>query len=220
MNAVVSTGFLNWLGENVAIAQFIAYTAFTATTVTVAFLSLRYSHRQNFGWKPLLLLVNRNFKSDIVENTSEGAVGVKTLVSIEFDIWNRRTYPIVVDGAIVSFTQDIFCDEKVGVLIDGNEWINIEPSEFVMNERFVLDGGKHRTIFLIAKLRDGQRIQDVAGDMNISMGYFDTRSRKRIALRVGGAFNFDFLDRRKRGLISVAQGILRDIKDARREMSS
>ncbi len=80
------------MGFDIPTLQLIAYSALTCASVIVASVSLIFGYHQNFGWKPIL------FPTSI----EIGHVGDnKYRLNIEFKVWNRRKYPIVV------LTQDV-----------------------------------------------------------------------------------------------------------------
>src|ERR1700741_2491930 len=68
--------------------QWIASTALTLASVTVAVVAATFNYRQNRGWKPAILVLSQGF--DIV-------------AWIDFEVWNRRKYPIVVHGVVIKF---------------------------------------------------------------------------------------------------------------------
>lgn len=81
-----------------AIAQFIAYVALTISGLTVAVVSLLFSYRQNFGWRPLLLV------------TSHGLQGMGSspeilFATLDLEIWNRRKYPLVLRDLSIEFSK-------------------------------------------------------------------------------------------------------------------
>jgi hypothetical protein len=62
--------------------QWIAPTAPAVASVIVAVVALAFNYRQNRGWKPVILVLQCGFD--------------QPFASIEFEVWNRRKYPVVI----------------------------------------------------------------------------------------------------------------------------
>jgi hypothetical protein len=75
---------------DIAILQLIAYASFTLASLTVASVSLLFTFRQNFGWKPIVLPTS--YANSIIGE-----------LYLEFEVWNRRKYPVVVLAEEVTF---------------------------------------------------------------------------------------------------------------------
>jgi len=192
---------LNWLGENVAVAQFFAYLSLTVTTAIVAILSLKFSFRQHYGWKPILLFVNRGISSVMrTENSKkprqDSEPGIYAWVT--FELWNRRTYPIVVEKVLATFSQDILDRSKEGQSELHSDWILLAEGHRC-RERFVIENGKHHRFDLYARMKDGQsqNIQDtfdrldlLDGAIEIKITYFDPRRKRLRKIATTGQYSF------------------------------
>lgn len=182
-----------WLKENVAVAQFFAYTSLTVTTAIVAVLSLRFSYRQHYGWRPILLLVNRGLKGGTIDQEGEfcdpekGTSGM--FAWIVFDLWNRRTYPIVLESVTVTFSQDILDYSGVGRLRKGAKWRLIEDG-YKFEDRFVLDNGKHHSFNLNALMAPEQSLDRIDCTVILKVQYFDPRRHKSKTLVIAQPYNF------------------------------
>lgn len=193
-----------WLRLNVPIAQFFAYTSLTVTTAIVAMLSLRFSYRQHYGWKPILLLVSRGLKGGGI---SDGTDEPSTFAWICFDLWNRHTYPIVVESAEVKFSQDILDRSELGRGKKGQSWI-LQENGPALTERFVLNNGTHKSFDLTTRLAKNQSINAIDAQVTITVRYFDPRHKKSRSLVIREPYNFkpfetgvDTLKRKARKLI-------------------
>ena len=69
--------------------QLIAFTVLTAANVTVAAVAATFSYYQNYGLKPVILILSQGFGEEDAY--------------IDFEVWNRRKYPIVVHGVEIRF---------------------------------------------------------------------------------------------------------------------
>jgi len=83
------------VSSELTIAQIFAYVTLTVTGLTVAVVSLVFLYRQNFGWKPIVLVVSKGLRGKGGEDT--------VLLIFEFEAWNRRNYPIVIRRASLDF---------------------------------------------------------------------------------------------------------------------
>jgi hypothetical protein len=50
------------IAQNLPLAQLVAYVALTCAGVTVAIVSLSFSYRQNFGWRPSAIIWSHGLK--------------------------------------------------------------------------------------------------------------------------------------------------------------
>jgi hypothetical protein len=69
--------------------QWIATTAIALASAAVGIVALIFNYRQNRGWEPIILVVSQNYGEDTWW--------------IEFEVWNRRKYPIVVRFVEIKF---------------------------------------------------------------------------------------------------------------------
>jgi hypothetical protein len=70
------------------VMQWIASTALTVASTIVAIVAATFSYRQNYGWKPVVLVLAHGFDNN---------------AWIDFELWNRRKYPVVVHGVEIKF---------------------------------------------------------------------------------------------------------------------
>jgi len=109
----------HWLIENKDGIQLIASLLFGLMSLSVACIALWVAYRNNFGWKPLVLLMSYGIGGG-------GALG--NVVTCSFEIWNRRKYPVVLremqvswgDTRIVSeggFTNEEWCPARNGNML-------------------------------------------------------------------------------------------------------
>lgn len=104
-----NVALFDWLRANVSIAQFFAYTSLTVTTAIVAILSLKFSYRQHYGWKPIVMIVRKGMQGgeindeELIKEVEE--TGFRLYAWVQFDLWNRHNYPIVVEDASITFPK-------------------------------------------------------------------------------------------------------------------
>jgi hypothetical protein len=77
-----------------AAMQWIASTALTLAGVAIASVAATFGYRQNYGWKPVVLVTSHGF----------GGIGRNTEsfdATCQFEFWNRRKYPVVIRFVVV-----------------------------------------------------------------------------------------------------------------------
>jgi hypothetical protein len=84
------------MSVEVSVLQLIAYVALTMASVTITAVSAMFGYRQNFGWKPIILITTYGM------GAKGGVVGEYDAI-IKFEVWNRRKYPIVVRSINVQY---------------------------------------------------------------------------------------------------------------------
>ena len=159
--------------HNVALAQFIAYSCLTVTSVIVAIVSLRFSYRQNFGWPPLLLVSTHGMQSEFGKGKDESIM----FATVFFEIWNRRTYPIILEGSQVKFRQDILEASSPSLDRETNWWVD-NPSHCSNPERLVVKKGEHHSFELVVPIKKGQMLDRVDGMIEIEVTCFDPRRER------------------------------------------
>lgn len=162
------------LDISLASAQFIAYVTLTVTGLIVAFTSLRFSYRQNFGWPPIFMVVAHGLKSGAKEKT------IRATFSLEF--WNRRTYPLVVRHCRVNFgSLDI--DPFAIVQVDEDGWSFDTQSRGHMINSFVVKPGEHLCISCCPTLRE-QSLDAIKTNVEFQILYYDPRRHKVDTMKV------------------------------------
>jgi hypothetical protein len=79
---------------DLAAMQWITSTALTLGSVTIAFVVATFGYRQNYGWKPVILVLS--------QGVSEPSSG-ECEAYLEFEVWNRRKYPIAIHFVEIKF---------------------------------------------------------------------------------------------------------------------
>lgn len=158
------------------IMQFIAYVTLTATGITVAVISLRHSYRNNFGWPPILLDVTHGLKSKNFEDRLGCAI------FIELELWNRRTYPVVLRRLVFTSSRLKF-DEKHGRSSPEDDWVFMSSQCADYRPKHVLTGGEHLEISFEGSLFEGQSLDDLDTDLLFECHYYDPQRDKQYVLR-------------------------------------
>lgn len=159
-----------------AFVRFIAYVTLTITSIIVAIISLRQSYRNNFGWPPILLDVTHGLKSKRTEDRLGQAIFV------ELELWNRRTYPVVVRGMSVTSSRLEF-DENFGRSQPDDDWFFRNSKHAEYRPKHVLSGSEHRELFFEGMLFDGQSLDDLDTDIEFACTFYDPQRDERYVIR-------------------------------------
>jgi hypothetical protein len=152
--------------------QLIAYSAFTFASITVACVSLFLAYRQNFGWKPIILWTRRRLT-------------IKDLpyeLSLGFEVWNRRKYPIVIVGQCVGFQKLTFVRTgKPPAKELGTDW-DLDERLFENHHSVLLDPNSHHQFSLTTgfETSEPEKAEDVA---RIVIFYFDPIKNRFLTIR-------------------------------------
>ena len=118
--------------------QLIAYSSLTYASIIVAATLLLLSYRQNFGWQPLIVV------------TSFG--GGNESIHLEYEVWNRRKYPVTVIMQELIFSSLHFDGREVGYP-DDSGWSMQEQQgqeqSFFGEEHTVIEPNKHQRFSLM-----------------------------------------------------------------------
>lgn len=66
--------------------QIVAYTSLTLSTIIVGVAALIFTYRNNFGWKPLCIVLSHGAGTPPSRQYIDA--------TLHFEIWNRHKYPI------------------------------------------------------------------------------------------------------------------------------
>lgn len=182
--------FLDSVVPYAPVAQVLAYTTLTLTSIIVATVSLRFSYRQNFGWKPILIVATHGMNAKPVTSDKDGEADFfLTSATLIFEVWNRHTYPIVIDGLDVNFEQD-FIDHNAHLTTEKVRWY-IEPKgRCTYLDRVVVKNGEHHQFTLEAPMMKGQSLDAIDGPATIRVSYYDPRRNRRRRFNVAYRFHF------------------------------
>jgi hypothetical protein len=156
--------------------QFMAYVTLTITGITVAIISLRQSYRSNFGWPPILLDVTLGLKS----KTMEDRLGSAVFVGLE--LWNRRTYPVVLRSMVVTSSRLEF-DQRYGRSYPDDDWVFHDSRSAEYRPKHVLSGGEHRELVFEGMLFEEQSLDDLETDLDFECTFYDPQRDKRYVVK-------------------------------------
>ncbi len=189
--------FLDSFVPYAPLAQVLAYTTLTLTSIIVAVVSLRFSYRQNFGWKPILLVSTHGMTG----KPKKGSKGESFTTSavLKFEVWNRHTYPIVLEQVNVNFKQNIL-DYQQNYTTEENPWYVQPYSKCHYRDRVVVKNGEHHEFVLEAVMVEDQSLDAIDGMVDISVAYYDPRRVRRNKLFQAHRFHFKNVARQKKSV--------------------
>jgi hypothetical protein len=165
------------LAFDVPTLQLIAYSALTCASVFVASVSAIMGYHQNFGWKPFILLKSHGYGGPF--DRGKDPPGVRKL-TLEFEVWNRRKYPIVLLGAQIDFEKLDFVHTDFGSIPPDELWQHTGGRAF---ENYYSDRIEPNSYY-VCKLGFAYKGQGIELDdcVRIKITYFDpNRNRYRTA---------------------------------------
>lgn len=161
--------------EWLPLAQFVASTALTAMSVTVAIVVAVFGYRNLNGWKPALLVSGAH----IAELKKPGVY-----VGTAFEVWNRRKYAIMVRGISVDFGNlklKEFVHVTTGDPLD-EEWYVYE-GQARRNGDFFIEPNCHCEYHVNVKFEPDGRFEDWAGaKAHIKVLFYDVKKNKDLML--------------------------------------
>lgn len=164
------------------IAQFIAYVALTLTGVTVAAASLFISYRNNFGWKPVLFMSGKGIKGDSADD------GGRMYALMDFEFWNRRTYPLVLRGVAVELV-DFVVDEDVFHRRDV-DWHFSRGTHAYYRKSHTVERSNNVVVKFVGRMQEGQSLDALDATFKVDAEYYDPRLNKTFRLKQSFPYSF------------------------------
>jgi hypothetical protein len=90
-----------WLLKNDDGVRLASSILFGFGSLVLSLIAINFAYRNNFGWKPLILLISYRKASQLG----------KHVLRCRFEIWNRRRHPVVVKEIQVSFGKTLLESE-------------------------------------------------------------------------------------------------------------
>jgi hypothetical protein len=156
------------------IVQLIAYVTLTLASIIVGVVSALFAYRNNFGWKPLALVVGHSLEG----------MGGSTIwdAPLKFEIWNRRKYPIVVRSIVVEFSNLPLRPETFHTS-PTDAWFR-QGKSFHSRGTTTLSPSTQREFTVVAPIAEGTTLDDVAALARIKIYYFDPLYNKSRPLQI------------------------------------
>ena len=176
------------LAFDVPTLQLIAYSALTFASITVASVSAVFGYHQNFGWKPIILPTGHGI-GRLKDHDEAGPLKA----TLEFEVWNRRKYPIVLNGAQVDFESLNFVTNEFGTLSDEEMW-NWGGRTFWNPYSERIEPGSHYTCKLGAACQK-QHTEEIHDRVRIQVDYWDPNWNRYLSIKATHIFEFDRVKR-------------------------
>lgn len=155
--------------------QFASSTALTLASIAVGLIALNVGYRNNFGWKPILL----------VKSYGIGSGHDWTEVHCIFEVWNRRKYPLVVREMQVSFGDLKVDREARGAAAEGELWWATKEGTLITHKSVSIEPTRHQEFEAVGPVRsDAGAVTDVV----VWVDLFDPRKNGHVVLRARANF--------------------------------
>ena len=157
------------------VLQWITTAALTLASVTIALVAMIFAYRQNYGWKPVILVLSQNV-SDMPDRWD---------VSIEFEVWNRRKYPIAIHFIEIKFGDLELRDPIPQQGPDGHpaQWWYVFHNKLICRDQAGLDLASHKRFkpsVPIRKRSPNEHKETAMGEtVIIDVYYFDPLANAR-----------------------------------------
>jgi hypothetical protein len=158
----------------VTLMQFAASTLVAVTGFIVSIVTLNFGYRNNFGWSPVILITGTSMRD-------ENVPGGELHVTIAFQIWNRRKYPIRLGAVSVDFQHEQATFES----IEPPWHYTNRGRTFVQMPGVAVEASSHEQYEFSATFKavSGEEFRD---KYTITVGYFDAKSNKHKSTRAKG----------------------------------
>lgn len=171
----------------IQLAQLVAYSMLTLSSILVASVSLMFGYRQNFGWKPIALVTSHGFSGGKVD----GYYGA----TLDIEIWNRRRYPVVVRHIEVK-SQVIEFERSLQGWTYPDNWLVNRKNQIISRTEISLDpSGKASLSFELPFKK--RTLDDLVDLFTIRINYFDPRLAKLKTINIEHKFHFAMLNQRQ-----------------------
>ena len=186
------------MGSEIGVAQFIAYVALTASSLTVAIVSVTLAYRQNFGWKPLVFVTSHGLQTQPIPSNVYFA-------TLDFEFWNRRKYPLVLRHMEVRFSTIKVKELKNDEVISRDWYVHAGKSMSLRGDQ-VLDPTAHKKLSIAAPF-DTSSLDDLEDKLTIQAMYYDPRKNRTSTITVEHLWHLKSAPPKKGGLVGMFKKI-------------
>lgn len=167
----------------VPLAQVISTAVLTVVGLCVALASLLVAYRNNFGWRPIIIIPGWGMRANPTGKEGDGAprpADYDNTAEIPIEVWNRRKYPVVVRHVVVSISEKVQF-EVIAPLTGHREGWHMNSVSTSLIEPVTVAPSSHHVFNCEVPFRttsyDAARAR-----MDIAVSYFDPRKNKRYTL--------------------------------------
>lgn len=164
------------------------------SALIVAGLSLRWSYRNNFGWKPVAII--KDFKiAHVTHRGNETALCHHGELELEF--WNRRKYPVVIRVVQIDLPGVVLRQGTNG----GPSWVT-EGTTMRRVEDMKVEPTSHKK-YVVRIPYLVETAGEVQTAMSIGIRYYDPRSNREGQVRIQARHSFTAGQMTKAGASTV-----------------
>ena len=160
----------------VPLMQFVSSSLLTLMSIVVALVALHFGFRNNFGWEPIVLLVSNG-----TTGTGDKELGK---IDVEFEVWNRRKYPIMVHHMSVVFGKMEFERHLPGRKARG--WL--QGNKLENHDRIRIEPNSYHPVAMTGLSRNAFEA-DFCDAFEIRVLFFDPKSNKYKTIKTRSDFD-------------------------------
>lgn len=162
-----------WLGDNSSQIQAASGAVFGLAAVVIAWAAYLISVKENYGWEPIAVLLRYSLG---VEGDGQ------TFMTADFQVWNRRRYPIVVYDVVLTYRLARFEKIQDGDDPTSEDWSVRSDRSLGRVSQELIDPGKSKVFNMHVIVHGCTMMEDPA----IAISYFDPIAAKVKTVNGGG----------------------------------
>lgn len=170
--------------------QLASSASLTLMGLTVSIVAATFTYRNNFGWKPIVLVTSIGLSS-----FDSGPEKYNALVDVE--VWNRRKYPLIIRGVSVKIDGlDLIEDRTSG----RPDW-HLHRNTLMLNEEYTIAPQTHEKHKASAPF-ESRSLDELKCPILVNVMIFDPRMNKTETVSAQGLYSFNTahqLDRPRSG---------------------
>jgi hypothetical protein len=178
----------DWLVPWIPLLQIATNATLTLVAITIAAISLIVAYRNNFGWKPIVIVGRSGYRGtyrvddDGKLRAIEGQPRYRAKLGLE--VWNRRKYPIVVRKMVI-VVQDLELIQTEGHV--GGGWMYSNNTFGANFGTSVPASSTERHLIELAF--NGDSPEAVRARLSISIDYYDPRKDRVLTMKRKAVFS-------------------------------
>lgn len=168
----------------VPLAQVVTTAILTVVGLCVAVASLLVAYRNNFGWRPIIIIPGWGMRANPSSEKREGPstpADYDNTVEIPIEVWNRRKYPVVVRHIVVQISERVQF-EVIAPPTGHREGWHMNSERTSLTDPVTVAPSSHHVFECKVPFRTTS-YDAMRAHMVITVSYFDPRKNKRYTLK-------------------------------------
>jgi hypothetical protein len=159
--------------------QLVSSASLTLMGLTVSIVAATFTYRNNFGWRPIVLVTSIGLSSGDSELGTYNAL-------VDVEVWNRRKYPLIIRGVSVKIDGLDLIDERT----PGKRDWHLYRNTLVLNEEYTIapqTREKHRASAPFER----RSLDEIKCPIIVEVLIFDPRMNKTETFIAQGLYSFN-----------------------------